>query len=89
MSKINIYDGFFEEWTDYFFQFILDNINKEWQFYYLSANPNINFKKIKNYPQYEWDIDWAFTNPNIHLKNIFDLPQFYNNKLYLLFGVLE
>ena len=47
-----------EEWTQQWFQFILDNLDKPWDWGYLSKNPNITWEIIQANPDKEWN--WNF-----------------------------
>ena len=47
-----------------FWQFIIDDPNKDWDWLELSRNPNITWEIIRNNPEYSWDFN------NINCKKI-------------------
>ena len=66
-----------EEWTQYWFKFILDTPDKPWKWFWgLSQNPNITWDIIQAHPDKNWY--WAHIcykhNPNITWKFIQDHP---------------
>ena len=56
-----------EEWTRQWFQFILDNLDKPWEWHYLSENPNITWEIIQANPDKDWSWCMLSENPNITL----------------------
>ena len=48
-----------------FWQFILDNPDKPWDWEWISKNPNINWEIIENNHDKDWDWYWISNNPNI------------------------
>ena len=46
------------EWSQYWFQFILDNLDKPWDWRLLSCNPNITWDIIEANSDKPWD--WNF-----------------------------
>ena len=62
------------EWYYYWFQFILDNPDKPWDWMWLSCNPNITWEIIQDNPDKPWDWMWVSCNPNITWKIIRDNP---------------
>ena len=53
-----------EEYSKEWFQFILDNPNKHWEYDWLSENPNITWEIVKNNPQINWSYKYLSENPN-------------------------
>ena len=47
-----------EEYRKEWFQFILDNPDKNWNYLHLSFNPNITWEIIQNNPQIVWNYIW-------------------------------
>ena len=41
------------EWLRKWFQFILDNPDKDWHWFYLSENPNVTWEIVQNNPEYK------------------------------------
>jgi hypothetical protein len=68
MQTINLYNKFLDEWSDKWFQFIKDNPDKLWNYYYLSKNPNITCKIVQENPDKDWDYCNLSYNPNITWK---------------------
>ena len=54
-----------KEWYDKYWQFIIDNPDKPWDWDYISENPNITMKDILDNPDKPWDWDYISWNPNI------------------------
>jgi hypothetical protein len=54
-----------KEWTEKYWKFVKDNIDKPWQWDWLSLNPNITFDMVQSYPDKSWDWDYLSLNPNI------------------------
>ena len=63
-----------DEWTQHWFQFILDNLDKPWDWSYLSGNPNITWEIIQANPDKEWNWDFISGNPNITTDIIVGFP---------------
>ena len=57
------------EWSQYWFQFILDNPDKDWDWSNISHNLNITWEIIQQNPNIHWDRYWqslcVSSNPNI------------------------
>ena len=51
--------------TNKWFQYILDNPEKDWDYSFLSENPNITWEIVKANPDIDWDYSWLSANPNI------------------------
>ena len=49
------------------FQFILDNPDKPWNYHMLSYNPNITWDIVQANPDNPWDYYYLSLNPNITL----------------------
>ena len=47
------------------FQFILDNPEKGWDYWGLSKNPNITWEIVKKHPEFNWNYYGLSSNPNI------------------------
>ena len=54
-----------DEWTEHFWKFIENNIDKPWDWKWLSQNPNITFDIILAHPDKSWNWYWLSLNPNI------------------------
>jgi hypothetical protein len=60
------YKDLAEEWTQYWFQFILDTPDKPWKWFWgLSQNPNITWDIIQAHPDLPWNWENISWNPNI------------------------
>ena len=62
--------------------YILDNPDKDWDWYYISSNPNITMKDILDIPDKPWDWYWNWGeaisfNPNITM----DIIGYYSRHL--------
>ncbi len=53
------------------FDIVLNNLDKPWNWYYLSANSNITFDNVLNNPDKHWNWYYLSFNPNI----TFDIVQ--------------
>ena len=51
-----------DQWKKEWFQFILDNPDKEWDYGRLSINPNITWDIVKSNPDKPWDYDILYQN---------------------------
>ena len=51
--------------TNTFWQYVLDHPETDWNYDWLSTNPNITWDIVKANPDKPWDYDWLSTNPNI------------------------
>ena len=51
-----------KEWSQYFFKFILDNHDKDWDWWSISKNPNITMDIIRDNPEKPWDWNWISMN---------------------------
>ena len=65
MSSKNLRQKWKEEYCKEWFQFVLDNPQINWDYWYLSSNPNITWEIVKNNPEQEWDYEQFSVNPNI------------------------
>ena len=62
----NLYENFERLWQKHWFQYILDNPDKPWDYTMLSMNPNITWDIIENNPNKPWNYNFlAHFNPNI------------------------
>ena len=64
-----------KEWSNHYFKFILDNPDKDWNWGYISYNPNITMDIIREHPDKSWDWDWISMN-----KFTKEKEQFVNRK---------
>ena len=48
-----------------FFDFVLANPNKDWEFGLLSSNPNITWSHVIKNPKIKWNYFYLSENPNI------------------------
>ena len=53
------------DWSETWFQFILENPDKLWNWCYLSANPNITWDIVCANPDKPWNWGFLSLNPNI------------------------
>ena len=60
-----MYDEFLNEWSRNWFQYILDNPNKPWNYECLSKNKNITWSIIQSNPNKPWNYECLSKNPNI------------------------
>lgn len=59
-------DMFFLSWNpSVTWEFVENNPNLTWKYYWLSCNPNITWKIIRDNPDKEWDYKRVSCNPNI------------------------
>ena len=56
--------------------------DKEWNWYYISANPNITWKDIKENPSKPWDCECISSNPNITWNTIKNNPNYPLEKIW-------
>ena len=63
-----------KEWCKYYLKFIEDNPDKDWNWYYISCNPNITWEIIRDNPDKPWDWYSISMNPNITWEIIRDNP---------------
>ena len=52
-------------WNKYWFQFISNNMDKDWEWEWLSENPNITWEIVEANPDKPWDWYGLSSNPNI------------------------
>lgn len=57
-----------------FEQFVLDNKDKKWEWYYLSQNPNISLQFIISNPKLPWDWSGLSGNINLDVETIISHP---------------
>jgi hypothetical protein len=57
-----------------FFDFVLANLDKEWDWSLLSKNPNITWNNIQKHPELEWKWSEISGNPNITWKIVQENP---------------
>ena len=66
VTRLNLYDEFLNEWSREWFQYILDNPNKRWNYNVLSSNSNITWDVIQaNKLNIKWNDEGICRNPNI------------------------
>ena len=71
MNTINLYNIFLDEWSKKWFQFILDNSDKPWNYYWLSLNPNITWDIVKNNLDNPWNYNYLSCNKMDKVKECF------------------
>ena len=55
-KRINkVRDTILNEWYSIWLQFIIDNLDKDWDWDYISINPNLTMKFIIDHPDKHWD----------------------------------
>ncbi len=62
---MTLYNEFLNEWSRKWFQYILDNPNKLWNYLMLSQNPNITWEIVQANPDKPWNYNYLSANPNI------------------------
>ena len=63
IKKINL--SIEKEWSNKFWNLIQDNLDKSWDWNYISSNPNITMDIIQENPDNPWDWSGISNNPNI------------------------
>ena len=63
-----------DEYSNKFFKLILDNPDKNWDWYAIGKNPNITMKIILDNPDKNWNWDAISENPNVLMKDILNNP---------------
>ncbi len=53
------------EWRQKWFQYILDHPEKDWDYKFLSCNPNVTWEMIQANPQMHWDFQGVSKNSNV------------------------
>jgi len=51
------------EWTEKFWKFVEDNLDKPWNWGYLSSNPNITFDMVLTHHELSWNWSGLSANP--------------------------
>jgi len=69
-----------------FGQFVLDNKDKKWQWYFLSKNPNISLKFIIDHPELPWNWAGVSKNTNLNVNTIITHPNLKWNFQQLQFN---
>ena len=64
-----------EEYCKEWFQFILDNKGQNWDYRWLSFNPNITWEIVQNNPHVGWHHGWLSKNPNITWEIVKNNPE--------------
>ena len=59
-----------KSWANKYWQFILDNHNKECDWFWISSNPNITMDIIIDNPEKPWDWFWLSRNPKLTMNII-------------------
>jgi hypothetical protein len=59
------YNNILNKWSSQWFQYILDNPDKPWNYIGLSYNPNITWEVVQQNQDKPWDYGWLSYNPNI------------------------
>ncbi len=67
--------------TNTFLDFVLKNPNNPWNFYSLSANPQITWDDIVTHPKLQWHMIQVLKNPNITLDMIPAVALFFNRPI--------
>ena len=65
-----------KEWTEKFWKFIEDNLDKPWDWNSLSEHPNITFDIVQSYPKqpWKWGMYGLSENQNITFDNVLAHP---------------
>ena len=70
-----IRDTVLKEWHERWWQFIICNVDKKWDWYWISCNKGITMKDILDNPDKPWNWEWISSNPNITMKDINNNPE--------------
>lgn len=65
-----LYNTFSNDWSNEWFQFILENPDKDWNYKFMSLNPNLTFEIVQANPDKDWDYEYLIQNPNISISQI-------------------
>ena len=71
-----IRDTIQREWHDRYWQFIIDNLDKDWVWGYISENPNITIRDILDNPDKDWDRSNFYNNPFLKDKEEFIIKKY-------------
>ena len=63
------------EWSQQWFQFILDHPDKDWVWYWISQHPNITWEIIQSNQEQKWNWFFISQNPNITWEIIQNNPE--------------
>jgi len=55
-------------WNEHWFQFILRNPDKPWDWYCITNNENVTLELIDKYPDKPWDWEYLSSNPNLTME---------------------
>ena len=68
-----------EEIDDYvceeMFKYIEEHPEKQWNWHYMSYNPNLTIKYMEEHPEKPWNWEGISQNPNITMKYVEDHPE--------------
>ena len=56
-------DAINRKWHERYLKFINDNLDKSWNWFEISRNPNITMKNINDNPDIDWDWSEISRNP--------------------------
>ena len=59
---MNLYNKFLDDWSERWFQFILDNPDKNWIYDHLSSNLNITWEIVQSNLDKPWNFDYLSRN---------------------------
>ena len=62
------------EWHSEYIEYILDNLDRAWDFCELSENPNVTWEIVKANPQIPWNFSYLSRNANITWEIITENP---------------
>jgi hypothetical protein len=54
-----------KEWKQKWCQYVLDHLDKPWNYSWLSINSNLLWDVVQANPQLPWNYAWMGSNPNI------------------------
>ena len=60
-----MYQTYDKEWSQHWFQFILDHPEKPWSYWSLGKNPNVTWDTVQANPDLPWVYQALSMNPNI------------------------
>ena len=77
-----------KNWNYYYFNFILANPDKPWNWRQLSRNPNITMEIVSANPDKPWNWYWLSRNPNttMEIGGVFsDKPWDWNELSFIIY----
>ena len=76
-----------KNWNQYFFNFIVRNMDKPWNWDWLSANPNVTWEIVEAYPDKPWD--WFALSRNKFTKAKEEFEKRVSHQKFIQENILE